>query len=147
MVDCDYHYDLSKSTPTEFLEKLRKAPEFLNKPRQTQDKCPKKYLAMCKPVDSNWITKADISFLIPYLDSNSVIAIPVYSTLASITIDNHGQSTLANEAYALIQGFRTGHYPPYSSIPLGGHEYDTFKLQDSLKEETLTWWATVQNKK
>jgi hypothetical protein len=68
-------------------------------------------------------------------------------SLLFITIDNHGQSTLANEAYALIQGFRTGHYPPYSSIQLGGDEHDTFKLQDSLKKEILSWWTTTQYEK
>jgi len=145
--DCDYHYDLSKSTPTEFLLKLKKPPELLNKSGQHHHNCPKTYLVMCNPVDSIWIKKTDIPFLISYLDSNNVIAIPVYSTLASITIDNHGQSTLANEAYALIQGYRTGHYPPYSSIPLGGEQYDTFILQDSLKKETLTWLRTIQYKK
>lgn len=135
IIDCDYNVDLSKYTPTEFLSKLKKKQE------SPQANCPKEYLAMCNPVDSTWIKKTDIPILISYLDSNDVIAIPVYSTLASITIENHGQSTLANEAYSLIMGYKTGHYPPYSSIPLTGYKLDTFRLNDSLKEEILSWWA------
>lgn len=144
VVEFDDHIDLSKTTPIKFLMELRK----VHKPAITSDlyisNCPNRIFIMCNPVDSNWIQKEDIPLLISYLDSNNVIAIPIFSTLASITIENHGQSTIANEAYALIQGYRTGHYPPYSSIPLGGDEYDTFELQDSLKEETLKWWAATK---
>lgn len=131
--DCNSHCDLSKTTPTKFLQGLKKTLEC------------NRHLVICNPVD-NWISKNDIPFLIPYLDSNSVIATPVYSTLASITIDNHGQSTLANEAYSLIIGYRTGKYPPYGTIPLGGDRFDTYKLEDSLKTEVLNWWNKEQMK-
>lgn len=144
VVDCDSHYDLSESTPTEFLIHLKKTHNPSIKSDRYLISCPNTFFIMGNPVDSNWIQKEDIPLLISYLDSNNVIAIPVFSTLASITVENHGQSTIANEAYALIQGYRTGHYPPYSSIPLGGDEFDTFELHDSLKEETLKWWAATQ---
>ena len=137
IIDCDYHIDLSKYTPTEFLTRLKKK----NQQELLHSDCPKEYLAMCNPADTNWIKKTDIPVLISYLDSNDVIAIPVYSTLASITIENHGQSTLANEAYSLIMGYRTRVYPTYSSIPLAGYKLDTFRLNDTLKEEILSWWA------
>lgn len=141
IIDCDYHLDLSKYKPTEFLSKLKKKKET------HQGNCPRDYLVICDPVDSTWIKKTDIPVLISYLDSNDIIAIPVYSTLASITIENHGQSTLANEAYSLIIGYKTGNYPPYSSIPLSGYKLDTFRLNDTLKEEILSWWANEASDK
>ncbi len=137
--------NLSETSPLKFLMQLQRTNHFL-KPINNKSANTYPYMAVCNPIDKNWISKKDISKLIPYLDSNNVRAIPVFSTLSSITFENHGQSTLANEAYALVVGYRSGTYPPYSSIPLGGDENDLFTLNDSLKKELLNWWQTEGQK-
>ncbi len=119
---------------------LRLKPASQDNSKKSEDSCiDYKNLVMCNPI-KNWISKADIPILISYLDSNSTPTMPVYSTIASITIGNHGKSTLANEACHLILGYRNGIYPPYNTIPLGGKKDEQFKLEDSLKKEVLKWW-------
>lgn len=136
---CDYHRDLTKYFPAEFLNSIRLNTTSQNLPASDDSCAHARYLVMCDPA-KNWIKEADIPVLLSYLDSNEVAAMPVYSTLASISISNHGKSTLANEAYHLISGYRTGTYPPYHSIPIDGKEADQFKLHDSSKTAMLTWY-------
>jgi hypothetical protein len=145
VVNCDdYHIELTRYTPVEFLKKLKVTNNVENSKGVSKNNCPE--LIMCNQVSKTWISKTDLPILISYLDSNTIKALPVFSSTASITPDNHGKSTLANEAYHLIQGYRKGVYPFYSSIPLGGNENNLFTLSDSLKSEVLNWWQTIKNK-
>lgn len=143
VINCGgYHYNLREMSPIEFLKLRRRGlGEF-------GGICSVNFLAVCDPISGDWIKIEDIPILITYLDSNEVIAIPVYSAIASFALDNRGKSTMAREAYYLIQAYRYkggeyGDYPPYCTIPLGGSEFETFKLEDSLKMDVLEWWKGV----
>lgn len=141
--ETDYHRDLRQTKPLDFLLSLKKPQGSITRINDARYDDEFNFI-LCNPVDSNWFRGSDIASLIPYLDSNAVIARPVFSTLASITTDNHGYSTLANEAYHLILGYRNGSYPAYSTIPLSGNRFDTFVLADSSKIEIMNWWKTVK---
>lgn len=138
--DSNYHRDLNQTTPFDFLLSLKKEPGSMSLKNGVLYDRDQFNFIMCNQVDSNWFRKSDISLFLPYLDSNYVIAKPVFSAIASITTENHGYSTMANEAYQLMLGYRYGKYPPYSTIALGGNRFDTFRLADSSKAEIISWW-------
>ncbi|MBI4947025.1 MAG: hypothetical protein HY840_11570 [Bacteroidetes bacterium] len=61
--------DLSKTTPLHFLKRIKINTDYIKPNVRTN---PSPYFAICNPVPTNWITKNDVSKLIPYLDSNNV---------------------------------------------------------------------------
>lgn len=66
--------------------------------------------SMVFEVPDNWITHADVQGLMQEIDSAEPAA-PVVSALSSYWPFNQ-TSTVGNEALFLIEGYRTGRYPP-----------------------------------
>jgi len=61
-------------------------------------------------IPDGWITKGDVALLMQEIDSEDPAA-PVISPLSSYWPFNQ-TSTVGNEALFLIEGYRTGKYPP-----------------------------------
>ena len=82
-------------TPVEFLNDLRMHP---NEPVMVLD------------VPEGWITHEDAGLLMQEIDSEEPAA-PVVSPISSYCPENQ-TSTVGNEALFLLEGYRTGKYPP-----------------------------------
>lgn len=85
----------STHTPREFLDDLRRYPD---------------QPVMVIDVPENWITIHDAELLMQEIDSNDP-ASPVVSPISSYWPFNQ-TSTVGNEALFLLEGYRTGRYPP-----------------------------------
>ncbi|MEN6611072.1 MAG: hypothetical protein ABFC24_09520 [Methanoregulaceae archaeon] len=85
--------------------KTHSPPEYLNDLRKHPD-----ISVTVLSVPPDWITKKDAEFLIRLIDSDDP-ASPVISPLSSYMPVNE-KSTVGNEALFLLEGYRTGRYPP-----------------------------------
>jgi len=103
-------------TPMEFLDDLRRYP---HKPVMVLD------------IPDNWITIHDAELLMQEIDSKDPAA-PVVSPISSYWPFNQ-TSTVGNEALFLLEGYRTGKYPP----ALCSLYY--FKPD---RTEVRSWWNT-----
>ena len=102
--------------PMEFLDDLRTDPT-------------RPVLVLNTP--PNWITLKDVELMMQVIDSSEPAA-PVVSPLSSYWPSNE-TSTVGNEALFLIEGYRTGHYPPgLSSI---------YYFRPD-RAEVRAWWET-----
>jgi len=120
--------DLSKISALDFLKKLKEGNEI-------------EY--WCHDAPDNWVKKPELPYLIKCLDSNDVLTAPVHNKKASLTLGNHGHTTLAREAYFMISSFRRKYsYPPYTTSNLDASTTSVIGLEDSLKIETLNWWKS-----
>lgn len=136
---CDHaskleHEDtLRKTKPIAFLNSLRKSNSYK-----------KDEYVEINPASQNWVSKNDVKELLTYLDSNIIRAFSVYSSapsMYSFTVGRHGCSTLAREAYYLIESYRyNSQYPPYCTIPTTSGPNEIHYLSDSLISETRAWW-------
>lgn len=103
-------------SPMDFLNDLRIHP---------------KQAVMVLDVPDSWISLEDANLLIQIIDSDEPAA-PVISLLSSFWPVNQ-TSTVGNEALFLLNGYRTGLYPP-SLCSLNDNGYN--------KTEMRSWWNT-----
>jgi len=103
-------------TPMDFLDDLRMHPD-------TQ--------VMVIDVPDNWITHADAELLMQEIDSPETAA-PVVSPISSYWPFNR-TSTVGNEALFLLEGYRTGKYPPGLC---------SLSYFESNRTEVRVWWDT-----
>ena len=103
-------------TPIEFLNGLRMHPDTP---------------VMILDVPEGWITNADAELLMREIDSHEPAA-PVVSPLSSYWPHNQS-STVGNEALFLLEGYRTGKYPPALCSLYYFHPNIT---------EMRSWWET-----
>lgn len=103
-------------SPMDFLEDLSTHPD---------------HVVMVLDVPDNWISMEDAELLMQMLDSDDPAA-PVISPLSSFWPDNQ-TSTVGNEALFLLNGYRTGLYPP-----------NICSLCDTgfNKSEMRDWWSS-----
>ena len=107
-------------TPVDLLNDLRMHPE---------------QPVMVLDVPDGWITLKDAGLLIQEIDSTEPAA-PVVSPISSYRPSNQ-TSTVGNEALFLLEGYRTGTYPPaLCSL--------TYFRPD--KTEVRSWWETYGSK-
>lgn len=78
---------------------------------------------------SCWVERSDVPYLISRLDSTRPSAAVVLSAESNLRLD----STEADEAAFLIQGFRQGRYPP---------ALRSEQISEIDKVEIRNWWAT-----
>lgn len=111
--------DWSKIDPLDFIEILKYAPETP--------------LEILEGPPSDWIKEQHVSELMTLIDSQEP-ASPVVSLLSSYYPFNQ-TSTVGNEAMFLIEGYRTGRYPPRLS---------SLYYFNGSPEEFREWWEIME---
>jgi hypothetical protein len=123
-----------------------KPVDFLKSLRNTSGKEEWKRI---NPASMNWVKKQDIPTLMAYLDSNRVKAYYLFSSvpgISSFVENDHGYSTLAKEAFCMIESYRfKEQYPPCCTIPLTYGAHAVHDLPDSLIEEMRNWWKSISD--
>lgn len=91
----------------------------------------------------NWIRAEHIPMLIKKMDSEE-IAFPVISSYIFDSYNPKGFSTIGNEAYYLILGFKNGSYSPNFKTENNLKSNEIYRLTPARKKAMSDWWAEYQ---